>query len=144
MGWEKKLYRINDDGEPSGTAGKPIYGQIQSFDLTNILIAVVRYFGGTKLGTGGLIDAYKTTSKLTIEAASIIEKPVMNHLKMNFNYEQMPQLMKLLKELEMEKLNATFENQCEIEFLLSMANTERLEQFIADNASIQLQKIAEL
>ena len=68
----------------------------------------------------------------------------MNHLKMNFNYEQMPQLMKLLKELEMEKLNATFENQCEIEFLLSMANTERLEQFIADNASIQLQKIAEL
>ena len=104
----------------------------------------MRYFGGTKLGTGGLIDAYKTTSKLTIEAASIIEKPVMNHLKMNFNYEQMPQLMKLLKELEMEKLNATFENQCEIEFLLSMANTERLEQFIADNASIQLQKIAEL
>jgi len=69
----------------SGTAGKPIYGQIQSFDLTNILIAVVRYYGGTKLGTGGLIDAYKTASKLALEAATIIEKPVMNHYKLTFS-----------------------------------------------------------
>lgn len=120
LGFDKIRYRINDDGEPSGTAGKPIFGQIQSFDLTNILIAVVRYYGGTKLGTGGLIDAYKTASKLAIEAATIVEKPVKDHFKVNFSYEQMPNVMKLLKDLDFEKLNATFEDRGEVEFLLAV------------------------
>ena len=120
LGFEKTRYRINDDGEPSGTAGKPIFGQIQSFDLTNILIAVVRYFGGTKLGTGGLIDAYKTVSKLAIEASTIIEKPVKDHYVVSFSYEQMPNVMKLLKDLDFEKLNATFEERGEVEFLLNV------------------------
>lgn len=120
LGFDKTRYRINDDGEPSGTAGKPIFGQIQSFDLTNILIAVVRYYGGTKLGTGGLIDAYKTVSKLAIEAATIIEKPVKDHFIVNFSYEQMPTVMKLLKDLDFEKLNATFEERGEVEFLLAV------------------------
>jgi uncharacterized YigZ family protein len=120
LGFDKTRYRINDDGEPSGTAGKPIFGQIQSFDLTNILIAVVRYYGGTKLGTGGLIDAYKTASKLAIEAATIVEKPVKDHFKVNFSYEQMPNVMKLLKDLDFEKLNATFEDRGEVEFLLAV------------------------
>jgi uncharacterized YigZ family protein len=126
LGWDKKLYRINDDGEPSGTAGKPIFGQIQSYDLTNVLIAVVRYFGGTKLGTGGLIDAYKTASKEAIEAAVIIEKPVMDHYKLEFGYDQMPVVMKTLKDLDMEKLDATFESACSIEFLLRMENSAKL------------------
>jgi uncharacterized YigZ family protein len=120
LGFDKTRYRINDDGEPSGTAGKPIFGQIQSFDLTNILIAVVRYYGGTKLGTGGLIDAYKTASKLAIEAATIVVKPVKDHFKVNFSYEQMPNVMKLLKDLDFEKLNATFEDRGEVEFLLAV------------------------
>lgn len=139
LGWDKKRYRINDDGEPSGTAGKPIYGQIQSFDLTNILIAVVRYYGGTKLGTGGLIDAYKTASKLALEAATITEKPVMNHYKLTFTYDQMPQIMKTLKDLGMEKLNANFENNCELEFLLSMDTAPQLEKNMEDWQGAELE-----
>lgn len=139
LGWDKKRYRINDDGEPSGTAGKPIYGQIQSFDVTNILIAVVRYYGGTKLGTGGLIDAYKTTSKLALEAANIIEKPVMNHYKLTFSYEQMPQVMKTLKDLGMEKMDSRFENTCELEFLLGMTSSPMLEKALEDWIGAELE-----
>ena len=99
LGWDYSKYRINDDGEPSGTAGKPIFGQIQSAELTNILIAVVRYYGGTKLGTGGLIDAYKTTAKLCIEEATIEVRPVMDHYRLTFGYADMPSVMKVLKDL---------------------------------------------
>ena len=116
LGWDKSHFRINDDGEPSGTAGRPIYGQIQSYDLTNILIAVVRYFGGTKLGTGGLIDAYKTASKEALENAVIIEKEVMDRYQVQFDHAQMPGVMKLLKDLGMEKIEARFEAKCELEF----------------------------
>lgn len=139
LGWDKQRFRMNDDGEPSGTAGKPIFGQIQSFDVTNILIAVVRYFGGTKLGTGGLIDAYKTTSKLCLEAANIIEKPVLNHYKLSFGYDLMPQVMKVLKELGMEKIDSRFENTCELEFLLSMSAAPILDKHLEDWTSAELE-----
>ncbi|MFZ4786010.1 MAG: IMPACT family protein [Flavobacteriales bacterium] len=128
LGYEKKRYRINDDGEPGGTAGKPIYGQIQSFDLTNVLVAVVRYFGGTKLGTGGLIDAYKTASKLAIEQASIIEKPVMDHFKIKFGYAEMPAVMNLLKQIDFEKIETVFDASCEVEFLIHASHRNRLEK----------------
>lgn len=120
LGWDKSRYRQNDDGEPSGTAGKPIFGQIQSADLTNVLITVIRYYGGTKLGTGGLIDAYKTASKMAIDASTIIEVQVKDHFEMTFSYESMPQVMKLLKEADMEKLHTDFGETCKIEFLISM------------------------
>ncbi len=128
LGWDKNRHRINDDGEPSGTAGKPIYGQILSFDLTNVLIAVVRYFGGTKLGTGGLIDAYKTVSKLALEAATIVEKPVTDHFKLTFVHADMPVVMKFLKEIQMEKVASDFSDNCNIEFLVTMNMRERLEK----------------
>lgn len=127
IGWEKKHYRINDDGEPSGTAGKPIYGQIQSFDLTNVLVAVIRYYGGTKLGTSGLIDAYKTASKLAIENAEIKCVPIMDHYKATFSYEVMPAAMKLLKDLDFEKIDAPFAEKAHVEFLISKPNAEILE-----------------
>ncbi|MBX7052731.1 MAG: YigZ family protein [Flavobacteriales bacterium] len=120
LGWDKSRYRQNDDGEPSGTAGKPIYGQIQSADLTNVLIAVIRYYGGTKLGTGGLIDAYKTASKMAIDASTIIEVQVKDHFELTFGYDAMPQVMKMLKDADMEKLNADFGEICKLEFLLGM------------------------
>ncbi len=126
LGWEKKRYRINDDGEPAGTAGNPIFGQIKSFDLTNVLVAVVRHYGGTNLGTGGLIDAYKTSSKMAIEAAAIIERPVMDQYRLTFDPTLMPVVMKLLKELDMEKINTNFGDICEIEFLLKISESERL------------------
>jgi uncharacterized YigZ family protein len=119
LGWDKSKFRLNDDGEPSGTAGKPIYGQIQSADLTNVLVAVIRYFGGTKLGTGGLIDAYKTASAAAIDAGNIIEKPVLDLYDLKFTYERMPVVMKKLKELNMEKVESIFETECSIRFFLS-------------------------
>jgi uncharacterized YigZ family protein len=126
IGWQKDKFRANDDGEPSGTAGKPILGQIQSFDLTNVLVAVVRYFGGTKLGTGGLIDAYKTATQLALEAGSIVEKQVRDHVLISFTYEQMPKVMKALKDADMEKLHSHFDMQCEMEFLVNKSEFEKL------------------
>lgn len=138
LGWDKSRFRANDDGEPGGTAGKPILGQIQSFDLTNILICVIRYYGGTKLGTGGLIDAYKTTSKLTIEASVIEERLVKDHYTLSFSYDQMPVVMKLLKDLNMEKIAAHFENECSVEFLLDMDQEGRLNKGLEDLENIDL------
>lgn len=126
LGWDKSKFRMNDDGEPSGTAGRPIFGQIQSFDLTNVLAVVIRYFGGTKLGTGGLIDAYKTATKLAIEASEIAEKEVMDRFIIQFGHEQMPGVMKLLKEMGMEKIDARFDLSCELEFRIKKEFSEKL------------------
>lgn len=138
LGWDKSRFRANDDGEPGGTAGKPILGQIQSFDLTNILICVIRYYGGTKLGTGGLIDAYKTTAKLTIEASTIEEQMVKDHYSLSFSYDQMPVIMKLLKDLNMEKIAAHFENECKVEFLLDMDQEGSLHKGLEDLDGVEL------
>ena len=88
---------MNDDGEPSGTAGRPIFGQIASFDLKNILLVVIRYFGGTKLGVSGLINAYKETAKITLENADIIECRIKNVYTIEFNYPLMNAVMQVLK-----------------------------------------------
>lgn len=98
LGKEQKQYRANDDGEPSGTAGLPIYGQIQSFELTDILVVVVRYFGGIKLGVGGLINAYKTTAQLTLQQADIQECTINKIFKIHFDYKDMNKVMRVIKE----------------------------------------------
>lgn len=128
LGWDYGKYRINDDGEPSGTAGKPIYGQIQSAELTNILVAVVRYYGGTKLGTGGLIDAYKMAAKLCIEEAIVETRPVKDRYRIIFGYSDMPAIMKMLKEFEMEKNAITTDALCMIDFNLVMTQSEALQK----------------
>jgi uncharacterized YigZ family protein len=138
LGWDYSKYRINDDGEPSGTAGKPIFGQIQSAELTNILIAVVRYYGGTKLGTGGLIDAYKTAAKLCIEASTIEVRPVKDRYRLSFGYADMPSIMKVLKDLDMEKNAMTTEVECTIDFNLSMTRSEELQKAMADWSTAEL------
>lgn len=98
LGKEQKQYRANDDGEPSGTAGLPIYGQIQSFELTDILVVVVRYFGGIKLGVGGLINAYKTTAQLTLQQADIQKCTINKIFKIHFDYKDMNKVMRVIKE----------------------------------------------
>ncbi len=98
---EKQTFRVNDDGEPSNSAGQPIYGQIQSFDLTNILIVSVRYFGGTKLGVGGLIQAYKTNAKQAIEESVIIEKTINKEITVQFEYIHMNKIMRIIKEQQL-------------------------------------------
>ena len=97
MGIESLSYRANDDGEPNNSAGMPIYGQLQSFDVTNTLVAVVRVFGGTKLGVGGLISAYKEAAKLALENATIIKKVLQQHLSVSFEYSEMDIVMRLVK-----------------------------------------------
>jgi uncharacterized YigZ family protein len=119
LGWDKSKYRLSDDGEPSGTAGKPIYGQIVSADLTNVLVAVIRYFGGTKLGTGGLIDAYKTAAAQAIQSAIIVERDASQIIEVQFPYADMPQIMKYLKSLQMVKMEANLDQVCTMKIGLS-------------------------
>lgn len=100
------IYRTNDDGEPSNSAGMPIYGQIQSFELTNVLIVVVRYFGGVKLGVGGLISAYRTAAQMTLENSIIVEKTIDFKLSLKFDYPLLNTVMRVIKE---ENLNIAFQ-----------------------------------
>lgn len=111
---ETIYYRANDDGEPSNSAGMPIYGQIQSFEVTNVLIVVVRYFGGVKLGVGGLIAAYKTTAQLTLEACSIIEKTINIDYLISFDYKNMNTVMRIIKEKNLTITNQKLELGCQI------------------------------
>ena len=107
IGTEKISYRANDDGEPSNTAGAPIYGQIQSFGLTNVLLVVVRIFGGIKLGVGGLISAYKTTAQLVLEEAEIIEKTIDISFLISFDYKNMNKVMRVIKEKKVDIVSQT-------------------------------------
>ena len=115
LGVESIRYRANDDGEPSNSAGMPIYGQIQSYGLTNILIVSVRYFGGTKLGVGGLINAYRTSAKLAIEASEIVEKTIDVSFVLNFGYDMMSKVMKIIKENQLKIVNQKMEVDCELQ-----------------------------
>ena len=102
IGADSITYRANDDGEPSNSAGMPIYGQIQSFSVTNILIVVVRIFGGVKLGVGGLISAYKTTAQIVLETCEIVEKTIDIHFSITFDYQNMNKVMRVIKEKKLE------------------------------------------
>lgn len=124
IGLDQNNYRINDDGEPSGTAGKPIFGQINSFGLTNILIIVIRYFGGTKLGVSGLIQAYKEAAKAALDTATIVEKYLVGNYKLNFNYDQMGFVMNILKELNLEILDKSFESTCDVTISIRLSVEE--------------------
>ncbi|MDR3057405.1 MAG: YigZ family protein [Prevotella sp.] len=112
LGAERQEFRSNDDGEPSGTAGKPILGQINSNELTNILIAVIRYFGGIKLGTSGLIVAYREAAAEAIMGAEIIEKTVDCQVSFSFEYPFMNDVMKIVKDLEPTILNQSYDMDC--------------------------------
>jgi uncharacterized YigZ family protein len=116
LGYDKSAWRVNDDGEPSGTAGKPIYGQIQSKDLTNILIVVIRYFGGIKLGIPGLINAYRTATKEALSHANIIQKIIEEMYEVSFEYPLMNEVMKIVKEEQAIIMGQESENDCKIRF----------------------------
>src|SRR6187402_1206627 len=109
LGTETIQYRANDDGEPSNTAGTPIYGQIQSFGLTNVLIVVVRIYGGIKLGVGGLISAYKTSAQMTLESCEIIEKTIDISFIISFDYKNMNKVMRVIKEKKLDIINQEME-----------------------------------
>ncbi|WP_400079452.1 IMPACT family protein [Winogradskyella sp. R77965] len=126
IGTENIKYRANDDGEPNNSAGMPIYGQIQSFELTNILIIVVRYYGGVKLGVGGLINAYRTAAQLALESAKIIEKTINKKFKLEFEYKNMSKVMRILKKNEVEITNQTLELNCVLEISVRKSNYSQI------------------
>ncbi|MBR5784340.1 MAG: YigZ family protein [Bacteroidales bacterium] len=126
LGADKATYRINDDGEPSGTAGRPIHGQLLSKDLTNTLVVVVRYFGGIKLGVSGLITAYKAATKDALDNAVVIEKTSNDVYRIEFEYVLMNDVMRLLKDEGLEQFNQRFELNCSIDFSVRKARSERV------------------
>jgi uncharacterized YigZ family protein len=126
IGTEVIKFRANDDGEPSNSAGMPIYGQIQSFDITNVLVVVIRYFGGVKLGVGGLISAYKTTAQLTLDEANIIEKTIDKKFKITFDYKNMNKVMRIIKEKNVQIINQKMELNCEIEIATRKKNAKEI------------------
>ncbi|EAR01540.1 IMPACT family protein [Maribacter sp. HTCC2170] len=114
LGTSEIRYRANDDGEPNNSAGMPIYGQIQSFDITNILVAVVRIFGGTKLGVGGLISAYRTGAQMALEESNIIEKTINAHIEIKFGYANMNNVMRIIKQNQLKIISQNLEMDCSI------------------------------
>ena len=126
LGADKKKFRANDDGEPSSTAGKPILGQILSYDLTDILIVVVRYFGGIKLGVSGLINAYRAAAADAIGHARIVEKTDDEVFRIKFDYTVMNEVMRVVKEEEPEVMSRDFSMECRMTLSIRKQNASRL------------------
>ena len=126
LGAERQVFRANDDGEPSSTAGKPILGQINSNELTDILIVVVRYYGGVNLGTGGLIVAYKTAAAEAIAASEIEIRQVEELVTYNFPYVMMNDVMRVVKEMKPRIVNQVYDNTCEITLAIRKSEAEQL------------------
>ncbi len=118
LGKTYNSYKANDDGEPNNSAGMPIYGQLQSFEITNCLVVVVRYFGGTKLGVGGLISAYKTTAKMALENANIQTHTIDKQIQITCEYDMMNEVMRLVKELNLNIIEQDFKIRCQ--FIISI------------------------
>ena len=124
IGFEDPVFRVNDDGEPRNSAGMPIYGQIQSYNLTNVLIVIVRYFGGIKLGVGGLVSAYKECAKRTLESNKIITRAITLPIQIKFNYLQMNNVMRIIKQYDLEVVNQEMQSDCVFDILTTKNNNE--------------------
>lgn len=132
LGLDKNNYRANDDGEPNGTAGKPILGQIDSFGITNCLIVVVRYFGGTKLGVSGLIDAYKETARQTIEATTITEERILDYYKITCSYEQINKVYQVIHHLKAAIVEQHLDNTSVFQIAVEQDKSASLETKLTD------------
>ena len=131
LGWEREEFRSNDDGEPSGTAGRPILGQINSHELTNVMILVVRYFGGTLLGTSGLIKAYKEAAADAIANARIEEKTVDDVIEIRFDYLLLNEVMRVLKQFEEVQWTQDFRESCAMRLQIRRSLSEQLQGMLA-------------
>lgn len=141
IGTEKMRYRVNDDGEPSNSAGQPIYGQILSKDLTNVLIVVVRYFGGVKLGVGGLITAYKTAALLTLDTANIITKTIDEKFLLVFEYQDMNKVQRIIKECNVPIENQKLEYNCEYQISIRKGEVPRIIKSFEKLRCIKIKKL---
>ena len=135
-------YRANDDGEPNNTAGIPIYGQIQSFELTNVLVIVVRYFGGIKLGVGGLVQAYKTTAQLTLQETEIEEKLITEELIINFDYPLMNKVMRVVKEQNLTITAQHLTESCELHLAIRQSDYAKIEEIFNNLYGVIIKQLA--
>ena len=131
LGPDRKVFRANDDGEPSSTAGKPILGQINSAELTNVLVVVVRYYGGVNLGTSGLIVAYREAAALAIANAGKEERQVEDIVTYDFPYPMMNSVMRVVKDMQPRIVSQTFDNTCRMELAIRRSEAEQLRQRLA-------------
>lgn len=135
------VYRANDDGEPTNSAGKPILGQIDAKDLTNVAVVVVRYFGGTKLGVGGMMNAYKTAALEALNNAEIIECTIDDVYKVNFGYPEMNTVMRFIKELGVEIVDQKMELDCEIQFSIRQKDANKAQEKFSGLKNISIKKM---
>ncbi|MFV0502218.1 MAG: IMPACT family protein [Bacteroidales bacterium] len=143
LGFDKKEFRMNDDGEPSYSAGKPIYGQLVSKDLTNILVVVIRYFGGVKLGVGGLTNAYKQATIDLLENSVIVTKTIMNRYSISFDYSSMNDVMRILKEYSLIQENHNFDLECYLEFCVRKNEQKKIVEKFRDLEKVEIKFIEE-
>ena len=141
LGTESVRFRANDDGEPSNSAGMPIYGQIQSFDVTNILVVSVRYFGGTKLGVGGLINAYRTSARLTLESSAIEEKTIDDSFQLNFQYDLMSKVLRILKENSITITHQKLEMDCEMIIAVRKSHTQKVVKIFETLYKVEIKQL---
>ena len=141
LGKEEIRFRANDDGEPSNSAGQPILGQLQSFDVTNILIVVVRYFGGTKLGVGGLINAYRSSAKFTLEISDIVEKTVDICYRLTFEYEFLDKVMRIIKEQNLIIKFQKMEMNCVFEISVRKKNAKKVKLDFENLRCLKIKKV---
>lgn len=140
LGKNYEHYRANDDGEPANSAGMPIYGQLQAFEVTNILVVVVRYFGGTKLGVGGLIQAYKTTAQMALEASKVVEKTIDEIFKIRFEYPEMNTVMRIIKEENLKIVNQKMELNCVIWISVRKKEADRIFHIFENTYKVFIKK----
>ena len=141
LGPNKDAYRANDDGEPSGTGGRPIHGQLLSADLTDTLIVVVRYFGGILLGASGLANAYKTAARDAIDHAQIVERTIDVRYRLNFEYALMNDVMRILKDFELKPENQHFDLDCSLEVSVRQSMSVRLYDAVANLRAVRIEAI---
>ncbi|WP_347375109.1 YigZ family protein [Aequorivita sp. Q41] len=138
LGKSYENYRANDDGEPSNSAGMPIYGQLQSFDVTNVLVVVVRYFGGTKLGVGGLIQAYKTSAQMALESCRIVKKTIDESFHIKFEYPEMNTVMRIIKDEAITVINQKMELACEFEISVRKKEAKRVFELFKNTYKVSI------
>ncbi|RXP63516.1 YigZ family protein [Lutibacter sp. HS1-25] len=141
IGVEDVQYRANDDGEPNNSAGQPIYGQILSKEVTNILVVVVRYFGGTKLGVGGLITAYKTSAKMILDEVDIVEKTIDVFFQLIFEYADMNKVMRIVKEQNLDLIEQKMALNCDFLIAVRKKNAQKVKDLILDLRCVKLKEV---
>ena len=140
IGTENIIFRANDDGEPSSTAGKPILGQLQSFNVTNILIVVVRYFGGTLLGVSGLINAYRNAAADALKNAEIKQKIIQREVILDFTYTELAEVMNIVKQENLAIVKTQFEERCQLIFSVRKSGEEKVSQAFGNIYGVKIRK----